>query len=978
MRLSAAAALALFLLPAPLRAQDPPAAVPQIPPTTAASYIGKPIVSVRIETEGRATDEPALTDLVQTRAGEPLSMSDVRESITHLFSLGRFQDVQVDATDVAGGVQILYNLIPLHSVHAVEYTGTLGLSKSLIERTVSSRFGARPPVGRAPEVARVLQQQLFPDHGYLRASVRAVAVEEHDPDRTILTFQIDSGPRARIGEVIVDGLTLETREEFLRKVGAVSGTPYEPLKLGAALDQYAADLREKGRYEAAASFRASPSENGATVTVTIDVQPGPIVTLRFEGDPLPADRVEALVPVQSEASAHADLIEDSEVRIGDFLAQQGYWKASATSRTEQGNGRLTIVFTVRKGLQYRIAGGAEVRGNESISPLELAPVLARLQADQVFNASNMDAAVATIDAMYRQRGFAQVKVTSQASELNPLGGVGQVKPIITIVEGPLTLVGQISFDGEANITEERLRGLVQSVPGAPYYVPRLAADREAVLLAYLNEGFASANVQAVPTLLENGTRVHVAFQIEEGPQTLVDHILIVGNNRTDDEIIRRELLFRQGEPLGLADLVESRRRISALGLFRRVAITDLSHGGSAAHDVLVTVEEAPATTVSYGGGLEASRRLRAIGPDGEARERLEFAPRGFFDIGRRNVGGKNRSINLFTRVSLRPRDATDETDGDGFGFSEYRIVGTYREPRPYGLNGDLTLTGALEQGIRSTFNFVRKGVTADLQRRLTAGVRAGARYSFSTTRTYDERLTDEEQALIDRRFPRVRLSTFAGAVSRDTRDDLLDPSRGMLLGAELSVATRALGGQVGFLKSYGQALWFQRVPSTTRVVFAARAALGLAGGFPRDVAGTDEAGNPTTIVVDDLPASERFFAGGDTSIRGFALDTVGTPETISPKGFPRGGNAVLVLNGELRFPVWKAVGAAVFVDGGNVFGRTEDFDLGNLRGSAGFGVRYRSPIGPVRLDFGFKMDRRFVGDTLEGRRAIHFSIGQAF
>jgi outer membrane protein insertion porin family len=130
--------------------------------------------------------------------------------------------------------------------------------------------------------------------------------------------------------------------------------------------------------------------------------------------------------------------------------------------------------------------------------------------------------------------------------------------------------------------------------------------------------------------------------------------------------------------------------------------------------------------------------------------------------------------------------------------------------------------------------------------------------------------------------------------------------------------------------------------------------------------------------VEELPASERFFAGGDTTIRGFALDTVGTPATISTNGFPRGGNAVLILNTELRLPVWREVGAALFADGGNVFDRVTNFDFGELRGALGFGLRYRSPVGPIRIDVGFKLDRREIGGGLEPRAVWHFSIGQAF
>jgi len=549
--------------------------------------------------------------------------------------------------------------------------------------------------------------------------------------------------------------------------------------------------------------------------------------------------------------------------------------------------------------------------------------------------------------------------------------------VITIVEGPLTLVGEISFAGNTRIPPDQLRASVASTRDAPYFEPRVVADREAVLLEYLNRGFASANVIVTPVPNAEGTRADLRFQITEGQQTFVDHILIIGNTRTDERVIKQELLLQEGKPLGLEDLIESQRRLGALGLFRRIRVEELSHG-SAATDVLVTVEEAAATTFSYGGGMEATKAL-IEGAGGQAEERIEFAPRGFFDVGRRNLGGKNRSVDLFTRVSLRPSDPEPgTTNTKAFGFLEYRVVGTFTQPRAIRGNADLSLTLAAEQGRRSSFNFARKGVNAEVARRLGPGLRAYARYSFGTTRTFDERLSLEDQARIDRLFPQVRLSGFSGGMSRDTRDDVLDPERGTFVSGEGTLAARALGGQVGFLKSYVQGLWFRRLPARKRIVFASRVALGLADGFPRAVTGTAIEGQPVTVTVEDLPASERFFAGGDTTIRGFALDTVGAPNTISPSGFPRGGNGLLLLNGELRVPVWGDVGAALFMDGGNVFDRVTEMDLAELRGSVGFGLRYKSPIGPIRFDVGFKLDRHEIGGTLEGRRAFHFSIGQAF
>jgi outer membrane protein insertion porin family len=132
-------------------------------------------------------------------------------------------------------------------------------------------------------------------------------------------------------------------------------------------------------------------------------------------------------------------------------------------------------------------------------------------------------------------------------------------------------------------------------------------------------------------------------------------------------------------------------------------------------------------------------------------------------------------------------------------------------------------------------------------------------------------------------------------------------------------------------------------------------------------------------VVTDLPASERFFAGGDTTVRGYALDRLVTPETIDRNGFPTGGHAVIVLNAELRVPVWGSVGAVGFMDAGNVFNRVSDFDLGEIKPTAGFGLRYLSPIGPIRVDLGFKLDRGVLptGER-EKLTELHISLGQAF
>ncbi len=963
MRLALVVLLPFLAAAGVARAQAPSPAVPSPQsPAPASAYVGRAIEDNAISIEGRPALEPPLFALVATRPGGPLSMADVRETITHFYSLGRFNDVQVEAENAPNGrVHVRYLLQPIHAVFAVKFRGTLGLPESTLRERMAERFGETPPVGRAADVAASLED-LYREHGYLEADVRAAPpIIEHDPDRTTLLFDVNPGTRARIAQTSIVGDPIEPQAELITRLGVQVGQPYQPAEIRRKLAEHVQRLRHRGYYQASATVEsATVTPDRMQAELTIAVRPGPLVTVRYQGDPIPKERLAEFVPIEREGSVDEDLLEDAKNRIASYLQQQGYWRATVTHTEQTGPGTLAIVFQVTRGPQYHVGpGGVEVSGNASIPIEEFRPAVRTLAPGDPFVAAKLDAILGAITQVYQTRGFANMKAESAVDEIQP----GLLRPGIVITEGPRVVVGTVSIQGNTHIATEELLARVTSKTGAPYYGPTIAADRDAVLVDYLNAGYAAANVTITPQL--NGERADLPFTVAEGPQTIVDHIIVVGNTRTDESVIRRELQLHEGQPLGLQDLIESRARLSALGLFRRVRITPLAHGTD--NDVLVTVDEALRTTIGYGGGAEINRLLEADPVTGDAREDIEFAPRGFFEIGRRNIGGRNRTANLYTRLSLRPN--RDPTNPKTFGFAEYRIVGTYRQPRPFRGAGDFTVTAAVEQGVRSSFNFSRKGVNVEIARRLSNILRGSARYSFTTTRIFDVQPTDPQDAsFIARLFPQVRLSAFSLALARDTRDDVVDPQGGTFVTADGTIAARVLGSEVGFSKAYVSGFWYRNL-GHPRLVFATGLRLGLASPFARR--------SPDDL-IQQVPASDRFFAGGDTTIRGFALDSVAVPELISANGFPIGGNAVVIMNGELRAPVWRDLTGALFIDGGNVFRLPSDIDLGELRGSVGFGLRYRSPLGPIRVDLGFKLDRRVIVDRLEPRTALHFSIGQAF
>jgi outer membrane protein insertion porin family len=956
------------------------------------------ITEIRVEQEGRLVDDPVINSLIETTAGQPLSMRDVRETLSHLTSLNRFEDVQVFQEEAGTGVRLRYILLPLHPVDLVEFRGVLGLSEGDVRQAVTERFGATPPATRAEDVAETISA-LYRDRGYASVQVAPRIEVTHDPDRATMVFDVQTGPRATIGRVEIDRGDGGGRLGASGDIAVRAGDPYDNNAILAELDRYVADLRARGFYEARA-LHTTVFEPTGTATVRITVDSGPLVSVAFAGDPLSEADQERLVPVRAEGSADEDLLEDATVAIEEHLRALGYRGAEVEYARTEREGQLTITFTIARGSRY-VVDTVMINGNVAVPTAALIEAV-RIEAGEPYVDAKASAGAAAIRDAYRALGFANAAVQATAVELpsDNARGPGRDRPVdvrFTVTEGPQTLVGSVAFDGNTVFAEADLLALVTTSPSSLYSESEIAADRDRIDLEYRNQGYESVVVEPAVSLSENDTRADVTFAIDEGLQVLVDRVIIVGNQRTRTEIIERELLLKSGRPLGYSARIESQQRLVALGLFRRVVVEELRHGGEPRSDVLVQVEEAPPTTIGFGGGIEGGTRLRPTGQSGQAEERFEVAPRGFFEVGRRNLWGKNRAVNLFARVGLRARDRTPPDSGtgadgsvatdSGYGFNEYRFYATYREPRVLSTLADVLVTGIMDRAIRSSFNFITREVRAETGLRLSQRHSLAARYSYRHTELFDERFTDAEKPLIDRVFPQLRISKFSVSAVRDTRNDVIDPDSGVFLIIDSELAARLAGSEVGFTKTFLQGFGFYRVPTARRVVLAVGARVGAAHGFQRRVVRKGPDGEPVLApdggsivdVVQDLPASERFFAGGDTTVRGFSLDRLGTQATISPTGFPTGGNGLIVLNAEIRATVVGKIGAVGFLDAGNVFPRATDLDFGRLRTAAGVGLRYQSPVGPIRIDLGFKLDRRErAPGLLERRSVLHISLGEAF
>ena len=946
-----------------------------------ADAVGRPIAAIQFQVEGRPVTSPQLESLVPIKPGDSLQLEAIRDSESHLINGGGYEDVQVWYTDSPEGLHLLFNLTPRHPIDRLEFTGDTGLPASELERQLRERYGGLParesPRSVSDALAGLLHDEGFPD-----ARVEPRLALTHNPDRATLVLDVAAGPRPPIARTDIEGSSLLTPERIIALTGTAPGQPFRRSDIEAKLVAIEDDLRKQGYYSAVALMPNDPVLSPQGFVLTLLVNAGPRVTLRWDG-PQPAGDEEDFVPMRRQRSVDEDLLEDSDQRVAAYWRKDGYRNVKVTHSREVQDDQLVITMHVDRGFRY-IVDAVRITGNAHLPDAAVRETLG-VHPGTPYDASAMAAGLARLRAMYLRLGYYQVTIQELDPEESRRPTQIDVNARVEVTEGAQAHVGAITLAGVRPTFQADIRRLMTTKPGAPFVREQLDRDRAEIESYYRNLGFESVEVGVPPAVpAANAATLDVTVNVSEGPQIIVGDIRVVGNRSVSEQAIKSAIALQEGKPFGEAARGDSARKLYQMGVFRQVSIDEEPRvsGDTVAH-VIVAVEELPPTTIGYGGGLEGGRQPLKT-PDGTFQDRTFFAPRGFFEIGRRNLWGKNRSIDFFSRVAPRPATTTSQN----FGFLEYRVSTTYREPRAFDTDTDVTVTAAIEQAARTGFNFARRSATLQALRRVSSRVSVNGRYSLERTALGDVDPTiigPADAITVDRLFPQVRLSLVSTGAVWDRRDDPVDPAHGTLTSGDVELAARGLGSQVGFAKVFLQTSGYRALSAAPRTVLAGRAELGLARGFERTSIDPDTG---TPVVTVDLPVSQRFFAGGSTTVRGFQLDRLGVldrpgvPGVITTDGLSLGGNGVVILNAELRTTIGRLLGrefgVAAFTDAGNVFAKASDIDFSRLRATVGFGVRYNSPLGPVRLDFGFKTDRQTIGDRLERAWEYHLNIGEAF
>lgn len=959
--------------------------------------LGKVVTSIAFQIEGTPASNPALNAMVDVKVGEPLTLAQLRSSELRLTTAGQFEEVAVDAHESPQGVDVTFDLSPRHPIDRVDIAGSdLGLDRATLDKTVRARFsfsGSLASISPAT-VAGFLQQSLV-DEGYLTADVTPTTVKTHNPDRATLVLTVAAGPRAIIthSEVRPVRSLPISADDILTRAGARAGMPYRRRAIEAALASIRSDLQGRGYYAAIATVdRPVVSGDRQGVQLTFIVDAGPRVEVHYAGDPPPSGDIENYVPIRREGAADDDLLEDSRGRLENGLKNEGFVNArvSVTKDTSSPD-LLSVTFKIDRGPRFRVAqidlpDGLHLSRDAILADLAIAP-------GDVYDVARVLAGLSRVLREYQSLGY---YTASAVPAYRPLAtptpaGDTQIALEPTITEGPRGTIAAIQFKrGTTQIPEAKLVSTMQTVRDGPYVLETVAGDRDRLEALYLNDGYRSASVTITPQPSQDGTRVTLEVAIDEGPQVIVGSIDVVGQAKASAESIREDLTLQVGQPFSEEKRLESQNRLAQRGVFRSVTIQEEPRlPGETRARIIVAVVESPATVLGYGAGVEVDRRTR-VTPDGPV-QHLLVAPRAFFQVDRKNLFGRDRTLSFFARFSFKSKPQNSDADPtvtnpSGYGFSEYRVSGTYRQ-RNARANRSLLLGVTSEQEIQTTYNFVHKLANAEVQKTVTNRLNVSGRYALDFTKLFDVQIPPDQRLQIDRLFPQVRLSLLSGSVLWDRRNDPIAPQLGVTMSADVEFAMRHLGSEVGYDKVFVQASAFRPLVPSRRFVLAGRVELGLAHGFPREGLDADQ--------QDELPASQRFFAGGGTTVRGFEQDQLGyanpkfdTPPgpsnggVLTPNGLSNGGNGLVILNLELRTVVKKIAGhdfgVVVFSDAGNVFEKASDVDMTHLRATAGLGFRYDSAFGPFRLDFGYKLHPDLIGGVRERGWEYHLSLGEAF
>jgi outer membrane protein insertion porin family len=727
--------------------------------------------------------------------------------------------------------------------------------------------------------------------------------------------EAQQAPTILIKELTVEGNRRVQEAVILGRVQSKLGGPFNP----ALLSEDLRSIFGLGFFDDV-RLRVDDFEGGVKVVFVVSERPF-VRDIDFTGNKkLATTTLQEKIDLKLGSVYNPVDVQRARERLKEHYEEEGYFEAQITPEVEKfADGDVRIAFVINEGRRITI-DRIVIVGNEGLKASDIKKVML-VQEREYFvlrgtvQRKNLEEDIDRILALYNDHGYIQARVESHDIALDRENA--RVVITIRVVEGPQYHVDQISITGVTLLPESEIRRQLKFKSGDVFSRSTLRESVNGIADLYSTIGRASADITPRTDQVPAAAKVNIILDIVEGPVVYVERINISGNLRSEDKILRREVPMVEGDLFTLQKLQRARQRIINLGYFDMVNVTTTPGSDKTKIIVNVEVTEKPTGIFSIGGGYSSADSFV-----------------GTIDLTQRNFLGKGYEASIRIRAgALTQQGIISFTDPWLFdrplsaGFDLYSTMRVYPDYTYNSVGGAIRLSHPFAEYWRWHLGY---RISRDNIGHISDGI-----------------LSPD---LIEQKGTKVT-SMVSGSLSRDSRDNYQSPSRGGQTGITLDVA--GLGGDSRFVKLVGTTSYFK--PIWFGHIISGRVEGGYAFGW----------GNA------EVPIFERFFLGGPNTLRGWKFRQVSPHDET---GFAVGGTTEILGNVEYLVPLPFGLRLAGFYDVGNVFASGTRPDFTELRSDVGAGVRWLSPFGPIRVDYGIKLDRK-AGEDLG---AFQFSVGSAF
>ena len=953
----------------------------------AASFEGRRIARILFDPASQPLPESELARLLPFQVGSALRASDIRDAIQKLYSTDRFSNIQVDgAADPSGGVTVTIHTQRTYFVSAVTFDGVAEPpTRGQLLTAAKLELGKEFTDGQLHQATENIQERLRAN-GLHEAMVTQSVERIPDTEEVLVHFKITAGERARFEGVTLTGDLTKPAKNIIdetrwrRGIGFIQLSGWREAtesRISSGVNRVLENLQRGDHLEATVSLEELKYDAELnTVTPSLLIDSGPILQIRTTGAKVSRGKLRQLVPVYQERTVDRSLLVEGRRNLLEYFQSQGYFDAAVDfEESPMEEGREVIDYSIklneRHSLSHIDIGGNRYFEDDTIRQrLELMPARRLGYHFGRYSQRILDRDLDSVRDLYHSNGFRDVDVSAKIAD-EYKGVHGHLSVILQVKEGPQWFVNQLTIDGAPESDLPYLRSVLQSTEGEPFSEANVAADRDSILTYYYNNGYPDAAFDWSQAPGPSEYRVNLTYTITPGKREYVRSVIVRGLKTTRQSVVDKRISLHPGDPMAQNQVAQSQQKLYDLGIFSKVQTAIQNpDGDEESKYLLVDVDEADRYSVTTGIGAQLGRIGGGVTTFDEPAGTTGFVPRISIGVSRLNLFGEGRTISLQTR----------------FSTIEQRALLSYIAPQLLA-NPNLTLTIAgLFDDSRDIRTFVARRWEASVQlaQKLTRANSVQYRLTFRRVDVSNIVISPELIPLLSQP---EQVGMFSTTFIQDRRDDPINSHRGIYNTIDVGISLKQLASQTEFTRVLMRNSTYHPIG---RYIVLART---LQFGWIQRLGGLPE-----------IPLAERFFAGGAASNRAFPDNQAG-PRDLET-GFPLGGNALLIHSTELRFPlIGDTLGAVLFHDIGNVYDDVRDisfrFRQRNIQDfdyavqSFGIGLRYKTPIGPIRVDFSLSPDSpRFFGfqgtfDQLlagTGKQVnqrinifqFHFSLGQTF